>query len=243
MSFAAFPVGYSSGILMPNIEDVHTILAMDGANGSTTFTNSKSGGPAWSKRTIGPTVSTAQSVFGGSSASFTIGESDTSALTTASATANNLFSGSFLFTGWLRPDSVSDDRRIFCVGGTDGYWTGNLKLICQHNGTSLSMELRATSGGSSKITRNSSITVGAWNHVVFQFDRPSMTVGIGANGSITYTSVSNIQSDSSSLPACIGSMPYELYSYSYRGYMDSIVISTKPLYTEATYEVPIAPWF
>lgn len=90
----------------PDFASVVSLLHMDGTNGSTTFTDQI--GAAWSVNT-GPTISTAQSVFGGASGSFGSGS-----IQKNGSTSYALGTADFTIEMWLRRNSGSgvifDDR-------------------------------------------------------------------------------------------------------------------------------------
>lgn len=86
------------------------LLLMNGGDGSTVFADEASGGN-WTNSTTAPTISTAQSKFGGASGYF--GGSSYLYRNEASFAVG---AGDFTIQGWVRASSVTGDKCIYSLG-------------------------------------------------------------------------------------------------------------------------------
>lgn len=152
--------GKASGDSDPNYANVSLLLHLDGANGSTTFTDN-SPTPKTITRAGGTVISTSQSKFGGASAAFSVAGDG---LNTASNTAFDFASGDFTIELWHRPNSVTSgatqvliDRGLFS-GFTPWAITqfnASLRLACSANGSSWLVDLFSASV----------LSANTWHHV------------------------------------------------------------------------------
>jgi hypothetical protein len=129
---AAYPVAGGGGPTDPNFANVSLLLHMDGANGSTTFTDSSSN-PKTVSRFGDAQISTAQSKFGGASAYFD-GTGDY-----LSVPGDNDFAfgtGDFTVEFWLRQDFVgSSNRDIVTFGPNWEIYTSATGQVFLWNGS------------------------------------------------------------------------------------------------------------
>jgi len=162
------------------------LLHMDGANGSTTFTDSSLNALTVSPNN-GTTITTSRSKFGGASASFV-----TSWLSSSYNSVLDLMGSDFTVEAWIYPITVysfgtrlaSSCGSTVAFNGTTGiHWliqlvsTGNLQLQIY------------TSAGVSGITGSQVVNTNAWNHIA-----------ICVSGTTVYAAVNGVV-ESASLPA------------------------------------------
>ncbi len=122
----------------PYFANVVSLLHFDGANNSTTFTDQT--GKAWS-RVNTPTISTAQSVYGGASGLFF----STDYITTPDHADWDFGSGDFTLEGRVQPDSTGTAEGLFSKTQVAGGYSpftlyktsaGALQFYMSSNGTS-----------------------------------------------------------------------------------------------------------
>lgn len=99
---------------------VISLLHMDGANGSTTFTDQK--GKTWTRAGTAQ-ISTAQSKFGGASARFT---SAGDYISTSTVAGDSIATGDFTLELFARWNSFGSDKKyIVCADSVTSYWQFN----------------------------------------------------------------------------------------------------------------------
>jgi hypothetical protein len=142
----------------PNYANVVSLLHMDGANGSTTFTDQK--GIVYTPNN-GASLSTANAKFGTAAADFSTGN----AYASASNASISLGSGDFTIEAWvLLPASTGANRMICLASGIQFYVTASSQLAYSATGSA--------AGGS--------ITYGVYHHTALS--RASGTVRVFLDG-------------------------------------------------------------
>ena len=161
------------GAADPYAANLVLALPMNGTNNDTTFTDSSatirgSGSPKTISRNGNTKISTAQSIFYGSSAEFD-GSNDNLKLP-ANDSDFQFGSGDFTIETWFRPDSTS---RMAIYHGSDGddhsigidysYITQTIAIWASSNGTSWDM-----ADGDSAANRGSIfVPTGVWTHIAY----------------------------------------------------------------------------
>jgi hypothetical protein len=158
-------------------------LKMDGANGSTTFTDSSPN--ALAVTAVGNAqISTAQSKYGGSAGYFD-GTGDY--LSIAANSAIDLGSGDFTIEFWVRPAAKTN-----AVDAVFGY--GNYSCMFYHDGTNWTLEMSST-GSSNQLVITCTVTLNTWQHIAIVRNGSSIVVykdGVSsATGTFTGTVTTN----------------------------------------------------
>ena len=144
----------------PFYSNVSLLLHLDGANGSTTFTDN-SPSPKTVTRAGIAAISTTQSQFGGASAVFS---SAGDYLTSASNADFNFDGGDFTIEFWMRPNSVTSGATAVLIDRGDfsnftpwaiTQFNGSLRLVTSVTGSAWMVDIFSASV----------LTAGAWVHV------------------------------------------------------------------------------
>ena len=210
----------------PFVNNVSLMLAMDGANNSTTFTDSSQNALA-ATRFGTPVISTTQSKFGGSSAYFN-GTSDY--ITYSSATLFD-FSGDFTVEGWwyfLQVNQVQgysimhctielDKCQLATVGGAiQFYWNGSLLINYAYTVANL---------------------LNTWTHVAITRSGSTITMWLNGVNVASATSSASIDVSGLSLGKQLNNGLYNGY---FNGYIDDFRVTKAARYT-ANFTPPTAP--
>jgi hypothetical protein len=163
--------------------NVSLYLQMNGANGSTTFTDSSPN--ALAVTAVGNAqISTTQSKYNGTSAYFD-GTGDY--LSIAANSAIDLGSGDFTIEFWVRPAAKTN-----AVDAVFGY--GNYACMFYHNGTNWTLEMSST-GSSNQLVITCAVTLNTWQHIAIVRNGSSIVVykdGVSsATGTFTGTVTTN----------------------------------------------------
>ena len=144
----------AGGPVDPNFSDVELLLHMDGANGSTTFTDSSSNGLTVTANGNAQ-IATAQSKFGGASGYFD-GNGDYVRATLSSSF--NPRTDSFTIEGWMRLDASYSTWSLACDTNDKIYMVaiGNTVYVGD--------------GASNNITVAHGMSTGVWHHMAATFD-------------------------------------------------------------------------
>lgn len=211
----------------PFVNNVSLMLAMDGANNSTTFTDSSQNALA-ATRFGTPVISTTQSKFGGSSAYFN-GTSDY--ITYSSATLFD-FSGDFTVEGWwyfLQVNQVQgysimhctielDKCQLATVGGAiQFYWNGSLLINYAYTVANL---------------------LNTWTHVAITRSGSTITMWLNGVNVASATSSASIDVSGLSLGKQLNNGIYNGY---FNGYIDDFRVTKAARYT-ASFTPPVAPF-
>jgi hypothetical protein len=165
----------------PHWANVSLLLRMNGANASTTFTDSSSNALTVT-RSGSAQISTAQSRFGGASAAFPGGIS--SWLTAPNVTALTLGAADFTIEMWCYPNTVSGEF-LFWNGNIDAYagarliqvGSTSLVLLCSTNGTAHTTNIQV----------DNVLSVSAWQHVAISKSGSTLRVFVNGLTVITTT--------------------------------------------------------
>ena len=139
-------------------------LKMDGANGSTTFTDSSPN--ALAVTAVGNAqISTTQSKYNGSAGYFD-GTGDY--LSIAANAAIDLSSSDFAIEFWVRPAPKTN-----AVDAVFGY--GNYACMFYHDGTNWTLEMSST-GSSNQLVITCAVTLNTWQHIAIVRNGSSIVV-------------------------------------------------------------------
>jgi len=143
---------------------VSLYLQMNGANGSTTFTDSSPN--ALTVTAAGNAqISTTQSKYGGSAGYFD-GTGDY--LSIAANAAIDLSSSDFAIEFWVRPAAKTN-----AVDAVFGY--GNYSCMFYHDGTNWTLEMSST-GSSNQLVITCTVTLNTWQHIAIVRNGSSIVV-------------------------------------------------------------------
>ena len=229
---AAFPDSVAGGDLY--FAKVILLLHGNGANGSTTFTDS-------SNNALVPTpvgnvqISTAQSKFGGSSILFD-GSGD--GLSYATNSLFNLGADDFTIEAWVylagnSPLSASNTRHaaICASQGASGSTTA-LQLLVLGNSTTTGTGLQfdnIVSGSQTSITYTGTIAQGVWHHVAVS--RRGTLTRLFLDGACVAVGTLGNQSIANPNALTVGRSVYTGYPYDFNGYIDDFRFSRVARYT------------
>ena len=200
-----------------NFSNVSLLLHMDGAGGSTTFTDSSS-----SPKTVTPTattLSTAQTKFGTAAASF---NGTTSVLTVPNNVAF-IPSADFTAEAWIYPNAtISTTQIIVGVWGASGQLAWNLCVSVTNSLVAESSTSGVYQAPRDIISANNVITPNTWNHVALT--RSGNTWTIWANGVSVGTSSLSGSLWSSTAALTIGAANNSAQYFN--GYIDDVRMTT-----------------
>lgn len=149
----------------PFFSDVTLLLAMDGTNGSTTFTDDSSGGLAFTANGNAQ-ISTAESKFGGASGLFDgTGDYITSDTTTDALTFGT---SDFTIEFWLRPGSLP-------VGGVLQQTPTSAPAIYINVDSTFGVRI-GRHGAAQLDSATDTLSVGVWTHLAFVRDSGSVKI-------------------------------------------------------------------
>lgn len=204
----------------PNFGSVVALIHADGTNNSTAFTDNST-----KNRTItvggNAVISTAQSKFGGSSASFD-GSGDYLSMGPSSDFG---FSGDFTVEGWFNATSFAtsgDYKRLWSVGNDTG---NSLVLNVETNGQ---LDFRANDTALISSSANA-MTTGSWYHVAVS--RTSGTLRMFVNGTLVGTAANTTDFSSyDAYPFYVGIMGQQTpnsagLASSWDGYIDDFEVT------------------
>jgi hypothetical protein len=206
---------------------VSLYLQMNGANGSTTFTDSSPN--ALAVTAVGNAqISTTQSKYNGTSAYF---DGTNSYISCPIGSSFAFGTGDFTFECWINMNDVSGFKTIFITG--TGNSVGNFALYLQ-NGTEI--DVFGLGGGPAKIAAAVSISTGTWYHLVVC--RGSGTMYCFVDGILKASVSDSTNWTSTSGSVRIGQDP--IGSYYFNGFIDNLKV-TKGIcrYTSAFTSPPI----
>ena len=210
----------------PNYANVSLLLHMDGANGSTTFTDSSSNALTVTANGNAQ-ISTAQSKFGGASGYF-----DGSINTYLRIASNPVFdfgTGDFTVETWFNTSNLTSYHIIVSRwnnGGTNAFGIYT-------NGSNINFDLGSTTG-----SNLGSITANSWNHVALT--RSGTSVKGFVNGNLTFTGT-NSSSLTATSAVLVGSNDNGTHYY-FNGYIDDLRITKGMARYTANLTPPTAPF-
>lgn len=200
----------------PYFANVSLLLHCDGANGSTTFTDSSA-----AARTVTPsncTISTAQSKFGGASARFASGVLPRLSIPTSADF--DFGSGDFTLEAWVRPDTSTFTGTLMDRGRYTDFspWTlilvdGKVRLTCSTGAF--------TSWDVCNILSTTALAANTWYHVAAT--RQSTAFKIFINGTEEGSATSSATLGTTTEPVQVGRS--NTSANPFLGYMDDIRIT------------------
>lgn len=216
----------------PYFSNVKLLLHMDGANGSTTFTDS-SGTPKTVTRFGDTQISTAQSKFGGASCLFD-GVGD---YLTVPAGADFAFgTGDFTAEMWFNPSSVTVYHALFYTGALQ---TNQLSLRVTDAGK-LQSFIDNSFNGYGLQTGTTTLVAGSWHHIAIC--SASSVIKTFLNG-VQQTSATNTYNIQSTTSVYIGAQNVTgTVSFSPTGYIDELRVTKGIARYTANFTPPTAPF-
>lgn len=221
--------GGGGGTTDPNFANVSLLLHMDGANASTTFTDSSSGARTMTAHG-GAAISTAQSEFGGASGTF---PSNGSYVSTPNNAAFQFGTGDFTIEGWVRPTAFTNAEGI--VIGLVQVGTNNLWFLC----TNTAGKLKYQNNPINVVTTVAAMTLNTWNHVAVT--RSGTTTRIFLNGNLE-ASVSDSfnYGNSPSFSLTVGGDNVGATSAQFFGFLDDMRVTKGVARYTASFTPPVA---
>jgi hypothetical protein len=208
----------------PYFSSVSLLLHMDGANGSTTFTDSSLNALTVT-RTGTPAISTSQSKYGGSSVALS-GTADR--LDVASNALFAFGTGDFTVEFWVYFNSISTSfvqlYDTYVTGGFSFYWSGSASTLIISNRSA------------NQIVQAWSPSANTWYHLAVSRSGTSLRLFI--NGTVLGSTAASTSYVQGALQ--IGGTA-DNTSYSLNGYVDDLRITKYARYTSA-FTPPTAPY-
>lgn len=161
----------------PDFSSVSLLMHMDGANGSTVFTDS-SDSPLFFTTSGNAQISTAQSRFGNASGLF---DGNGDFLTRAFDTKFDLVLSDFTIEAWVRATSLKTSMRLVATGGGTVGWnsTGGIHVLTQFDSLGrINLQCSNNTTTPISVTSTATIATNTWSHVA-----------ISVSGSMAYLSV------------------------------------------------------
>lgn len=192
----------------PYWANVVALLHMDGADGSTTFTDQK--GKTWTPRGNAQ-IDTAQSKFGGASGLFD-GTGDS--IDTPDHADFNWGSGDFTVEGWIRPNTITGGHYVIAQINAGGYgW-----LIYQ-NGSALQLYLSSngTAWDIASAKAFGTIATGSWNYFAVNRIGNDFTTYLQGVQGAAWSSSASIYDDTGTVEIGQGNL-----TAGYNGWLDEI---------------------
>ena len=208
----------ASGSADAYFDDVSLLLHMDGANGSTTFTDDSSNALTVTANSTAQ-ISTAQSKFGGASGLFN-GTSDAITISDPSSLCAP-GSGDFTLEAW-----------VYNVGGavTPVVWTkpsiGKITLYGSNAGAADEAIFGQTgyqTGATSRVTSSISISQSTWTHVALTRSGSTIELWIGGNSAGSFTDSSDFSKSINMIGAVATGTTPDFYFWD--GYIDEVRIT------------------
>ena len=210
----------------PYYSAVSLLLHFNGANGSTTFTDSSSNNLTVTA-TGNAQISTAQSKFGGAAGYF---DGNGDYLTVASNPVFNFGTGDFTIEGWVYLSSVSGDWFIVSSSGSGGMFFGYSSSVSPYG-----WGVGRTGVAWDYITA-STATTNTWYHVAVC--RSGTSLRIFVNG--TQVGTTNTNSQSYNLSATSLTIASQGATYYLNGYIDELRVTKGTARYTANFTVPSA---
>jgi len=227
------PFGSASGSVTPEVPplDTQLLLNFNGANNSTTFTDSSPNGFAVTANGDAK-ISTAQSKFGGASALFD-GTGDY--LSVAADPALELSGGDFCIEFWVYPTVLISTRAI--IGKGTASTVANCWSI-EPGGSGIAFFCsQGSPGGELGVIVSGSLATGEWSHVAVT--QESGTARLFINGILASSAALNMASTSGT-PLIVGAGWFSPSARGFDGYIDDLrILKGRALYT-ANFTPPAA---
>ena len=218
-----------------NYNDVSLLLLMNGANGSTVFTDSSNSD--LSNSFLGVNISTAESKFGGSSAYFD-GNGDYLAVASSSGLAFD--TADFTFEGWANITTHLNAPKMFTNWNGNPFSINHWSLHIDHptNSEKVSFWFYNHSGSSPLLVSTSSISTNTWYHIAVT--RSGNTFRLFVNGIEEASATSSASIDGGgSFPVEIGGDSIVTDRYLH-GYLDGLRITKNVARYTSNFSVPTA---
>lgn len=226
---AAAPSGPSD----PDFASVALLLHMDGANASTTFTDSSGNAHAVTANG-GAQISTAQSKFGGASADF---DAVNSYLSVADDASLHL-GGTWTLEWWMYARSLNGPRGIVAKGIPFDVFSGAWSF--EPSGGGLTFFADMGGGASAVASTSGAVSLNQWVHVAIVSDAGVVTVYIDGVGGTPSSSVSIATDGGGDL--FIGAGFYDPVSRCFDGFIEEYRQTQNVARYTANFTPPAAPF-
>lgn len=230
---AAFWLGKRAAVSDPYFSNVSLLLHMDGANGSTTFTDDSNNNFTVTANGNAQ-ISTTQSKFGGASGYFDgIGDY----LSISSNTAFNYGSGDFTIEGWFRSSNVTLLQTVFSqISGNPDVRGIAIRIF----NSKVAFLTYTPEGNPSLIVGDiSTISSNTWYH--FAATKQGNTYRFFLNGNLEDTETATITSSWDSKSIRIGSW-IDITGRDFNGYIDDLRITKGVARYTSNFTPPTAPF-
>lgn len=204
------PYSLSSGAGDPNYNDVSLLLHMDGANGSTTFTDNSSN--TFTQASSTASLTTSDLKFGTAGGDFT---TSGHTLKFTNDPAFRFGTGDFTIEGWFKPTQTGTEKSVCGVGTntSDGFtlFLSPSQIIFRAN-------------GQTDLTVNSlTISQSSYTHIAWV--RSGNTRSIFVNGVLVGSDTLSFNVSNTSNPFALGSLDTSGSSFRYIGYIDEFRVT------------------
>ena len=220
------------------VDDSYTkaLLHMDGANGSTTFTDES--GKTWTA-TGGATIATAQSKFGGASGYF---DATGQVKITSAVPDFDMGTGDWTVDMWFRPSSHTSQYAALLVGGTS-WTTGSGGLYYYQNIKKVGCIWNQFVPLGPPTLVSGTLTDDTWYHVAFVRNGIDFRLYVDgmvvSNRNMSPTDVFSFNNQNSTE---IGGGTWDGADGQYKGYIDELRVSKGIARWTANFTPPTAPY-
>lgn len=205
------------------------LLHGDGANNSTTFTDSSPSALSIT-RIDGPVISTAQSKFGGSSMYFD-GVSD--ALQLPSSAALNLSTGPYTIEFWMRTNGTQTAYSAMFSRWSSAPTAGGSSSVECYNSYGTAQVRFVPASGATAITSSTNVNDGAWHHIACVRSGTNAYLFIDGTLSVSTATLSAAASATISSGRIGRSQQNNNADNNYLGFIDDFRVTKSARYTSA----------
>lgn len=210
-----------------NWSSVTSLLHLNGTNGATTITDGADSPATWSVQ-AGPTISTAQSKFGGASLIVNSGY-----IFTGTSSRFNFSGTSFTVEGWIYPTSTTAGVRYVMGQRTSN--AANTCWIVYQSGQILQLEIgNAGLTGQTTYSTGNVLTANTWHHIAVVGNGTTMKLYINGTEGTSGTQSSWTSTDRL---MCIGG---EGGTTSFQGHVDEFRVTKSVARYTANFTAPTA---
>lgn len=236
--FLLYPARFSSGAGAsdPYFSNVSLLLHCDGVNGSTVFTDS-SPSPKTVNALGTAAITTAQSKFGGASASFTV--AGTRALSVPHNTALNLSSGDFTIEFWFFLTGNLAGAYLLDKDGRNGVSHPSYAVTASSSGVTFYLGSGTSLAALQQFTGATPVTANAWHHAAFT--RSGSTVRGFLNGVQQFSTAQTVTINDGGRALNVGAR-YDGTNFPMLGYIDELRITKGVARYTANFTPPNTPF-
>jgi hypothetical protein len=224
-----------------DFSSVSLLMHMDGANGSTVFTDS-SDLPLFFTTSGNAQISTAESKFGNASGLF---DGNGDFLTRAFDTKFDLVTSDFTIEAWIRPTSLKSGFRFLSTGGGTVGWNSStgIHVLFQFDSTGkIDLQLANNTATPISVVSAAAVTINTWSHVAVCVS--GSTAYLSVNGSVSSHALTTRARPSTNPQITIATIPGEAgaSANAFVGNIDELRITKGVARYTASFTPPVGPF-